>query len=297
MPVAPASFALALGLCLCLVVPPAAEAAETRLRILLTNDDGYFSPGILALTRHLAELGEVLTVAPATDQSGSSHSTQILKGETWVTPHYRGTTLVGYEVEGTPADAVRFGIKVLGGARRFDFVVSGINQGVNLGHINLYSGTVGAAMEALLHGIPALAVSQSRKQKDFDLSARLAADVLRQMVLRGPPKGVLLSINVPAGDIRGVRVTPVGGLVLKVDGFKREAVDGRREKYSSHIEFVPSQPAGSDSAVFLQKFATITPIRLDRTDHQAVRELQTWDLRLPDPETTRDRGFRQAPVQ
>jgi 5'-nucleotidase len=266
-----------------MLAPAAAEAASPakRLRILVTNDDGFHSRGILALTRGLAQLGDVLAVAPATDQSGSSQSTHILKGETWATPHYRGNTLIGYEVEGTPADAVRFGIKVLGAGQPFDFVVSGINEGVNLGHINLYSGTVGAAMEALLHGIPALAVSQSKDQANFDLSARVVVKVIQQMVLRGPPKDVVLSINVPAGKIRGITTRPIGGLILRSEGFRREAIDGKREKYSSRLGFEPSQPRGSDSEAFLRQFVTITPIRLDRTDHQTLRDLQNWDLSLP----------------
>jgi 5'-nucleotidase len=264
-----------------------ANAAEKRLRILVTNDDGFQSRGIRVLTERLGTFAEVLRVAPVNDQSGASQSTTILKGETWVIPHRRDGKLVGYEVEGTPADAVRFGIMILGKNKKFDFVVSGINKGGNVGHINLYSGTIGAAMEAMLHGVPALAVSQSSRRKDnFDLSARLAAKTISQMAHHGAPKDVLLSVNVPSGQVRGVKIMPARGLVLKVTGFKRQMSDGRRVKYKPVLKFERNQPDDSDSAAYLQKFATVTPIRVDRTAYDAIPALRQWDFDLPKAKDT-----------
>lgn len=262
---------------------PTVEAAEKRLRILVTNDDGFHSEGIRALTKRLEKFADVLTVAPVTDQSGASQSTTILKGETWVIPHHRGGKVVGYEVEGTPADAVRFGIMILGKSKKFDFVVSGINKGGNVGHINLYSGTIGAAMEAMLHGIPALAISQSSKRKDrYELSAWLTAKTVLQMARRGVPSGVLLSINVPSGRVQGVKVMPGKGLVMIVKGFVRQTFGDQRIKYKPIMRFERTQPPGSDSEAYLQKFATLTPIRVDRTAYDAIPALRRWDLTLPD---------------
>jgi 5'-nucleotidase len=266
------------------VLVPNAYAAEKRLRILVTNDDGFQSEGIQALTRKLAAFADVLTVAPVDDQSGASQSTTVLNGETWVVPQRRDGKLIGYEVEGTPADAVRFGLKILGREKKFDFVVSGINKGGNVGLINLYSGTVGAAMEAILHGIPALAVSQSSRRIDnFELSASLASDVVRQMAQNGVPKDVLLSLNVPRGKVRGIKVTPVTGLLLRVTGFKHLRSEGHRLGYKPVIKVERSQPAGGDSAAYLNKFATLTPIAVDRTAYSAIPVLQRWDLTLPKP--------------
>ena len=262
-----------------------ADAGSTakRYRILVTNDDGLSAKGILALTRQLRTIAEVITVVPMTDQSASSHSTKLLKGETWVVPHYQDNKLIGYEVDGTPADAVRFGIMIVGKRTRFDLVVSGINEGVNVGQINLYSGTIGAAMESLLHGVPALAVSQSRRRSDnFELSARLATKIIVQMLENGSPKDALLSVNVPAGDVRGVLIRPVGGLVMKVEDFSRDLSDKKRMRYTWRLGFVGKQPRGSDSEAFLQNFATVTPIGLDRTAYKAIPKLESWNLSLPD---------------
>lgn len=257
-------------------------ADEKRLQILVTNDDGYHSKGIRVLTEQLGTIGDVLTVAPVTDQSGASQSTTVLKGETWVIPHREGGKLVGYEVEGTPADAVRFGIMSLGKKTKFDLVVSGINKGGNVGDINLYSGTVGAAMEARLHGIPALAVSQSSRRKDdFALSAWLALKLVKQMIQKGVPNNVVLSLNVPSGVVRGVKVTPVKGLVLQVKGFKRGENVGARTKYIPILRFERTQPLGSDSEAYIQKYATVTPISVDRTAYEVLPVLNLWDLSLP----------------
>ena len=265
------------------IFAPAADAAEKRLRILVTNDDGFHSRGIRALTERLGTFAEVLTVAPVTDQSAASQSTTLLKGDTWVIPHRRDGKLIGYEIDGTPADAVRIGVRILGKQKKFDFVVSGINKGTNVGHINLYSGTIGAAMEALLLGIPALAISQSsRRVDDFDLSARLAAKIVSQMARHGAPKDVLLSVNVPSGNVRGVKVTPAKGLVLEVKGYTRQASNGRRIKYKPILKAEHRQPAGSASEAYLQKFATVTPINVDRTAYGAIPVLRRWDLDLPD---------------
>ena len=268
-------------------VVPGAYAAEKRLRILVTNDDGFHSEGIRALSERLGTFADVLTVAPVNDQSGASQSTTVLRGETWVIPHRKDGKLVGYEVEGTPADAVRFGIMMLGRTQKFDFVVSGINKGGNVGHINLYSGTIGAAMEAMLHGIPAIAVSQSsRRQDGFSLSAQLAAKAITQMAHRGAIENVLLSINVPSGKVRGVKILPVQGLVLTVTGFTRQSSNRKRIKYIPVMKFERTQPAGSDSEAYLQKFATVTPLNVDRTAYEALSVLKGWDFSLPGSKKT-----------
>lgn len=260
-----------------------AGSLAKRHRILVTNDDGLDARGIQALVRYLGAIAEVLAVAPMTNQSATSQSTKLLRGETWVLPRFQDNRLVGYEVDGTPADAVRFGIIVIGEKERFDLVVAGINEGVNVGQINLYSGTIGAAMEALLHGVPAVAISQSRKRSDdFQLTGRLAAMIVAKVLKNGAPKDTLLSVNVPAGDVNGILIRPIGGLVVKVEGLSREGSDGVRVRYKPHLGVVKQQPRGSDSEAFLQNFATVTPIALDRTAYYAIPKLESWSLSLPE---------------
>ena len=171
-------------------------------RILVTNDDGIHAEGIQRLEEAMLPLGEVTVAAPEREMSATSQSLSLnspLRVHRVDARHFA--------VAGTPADAVILAIHHLL-AKRPDLVVSGINPGGNLGENIVYSGTVAAAMEATLHGVPAIAVSlASRKQLDFsraaDFAQRLAAKVLNE----GLPTGVMLNVNVPRGEVKGVRIT------------------------------------------------------------------------------------------
>lgn len=257
-----------------------AQLPEGPYRILVTNDDGIDSPGIAALADVLGESAEVVVVAPAENRSASSHSTEGLRDATRVTPFLVDGEPVGHAVSGTPADATRFGLLALGADQPFDLVVSGINEGDNVGLLAHLSGTVGAAKEALMQGVPAIAVSQSRRRgDDYLTAARFTARVVEQVRDRGLPPGVLLSINVPAGELAGAVAARMAGSVFRYDGFVEEGTDGDATLYRLQLGF--QRPLeGGDTRAFLSGHVTVTPIRLDWTDYETLGELAGWDLSL-----------------
>jgi 5'-nucleotidase len=185
--------------------------ANRPIRILLTNDDGIYAPGLAALDRELRTLGHVDVVAPTTEQSGVGHSI------TYLTPLivkevYDGPRRWGWAVEGSPADCVRIAVSELC-PRRPDLVVSGINSGLNAGINVLYSGTVAAAIEGAFFGITSVAVSlEFDEHAGYDVAARLARQVIRQILARKSPGPQLYNLNIPMAALSGkprVRVVPM----------------------------------------------------------------------------------------
>ena len=171
-------------------------------RILITNDDGITAPGIKALEQSLAALGEVTVVAPDREMSATSQSITL---HTPIRIHRIDDR--HYGIGGTPADSVIMALyKIL--PQRPDLVVSGINPGGNLGENVVYSGTVGGAKEAAVHGVPSFAISlASRKDLDFSSAAAFAAQLATKILEEGLEPGVCLNVNVPRGEVRGVRIT------------------------------------------------------------------------------------------
>ena len=178
----------------------------TRPRIFVTNDDGVFSEGIERLAAALAEVGDVVTVAPDQERSAAGHS---------LTLHSPlRAKLVGknrWSVDGTPTDCVNWGILHLMKEARPQLLFSGINLGLNLGDDVTYSGTVSAAFEGTLIGVPSVAISQEIETGfTFDAAAEFAVRLARRLLETPLPPGTLLNVNVPAGAPRGVRVAPLG---------------------------------------------------------------------------------------
>src|SRR5829696_6451473 len=177
------------------------------VRILLTNDDGIHSDGLTKLEEALRELGDVYVVAPASEMSGASHSLTLsrplrirrIDGRHWT-------------VDGTPTDCVTLALnQILGEDEHPDICCSGINYGGNLGDDASYSGTVAGALEATILGVPGLAFSLvARENYDFTYAARFAVTAVRKVLEEGLPEGTLLNINIPPGEIKGVRVTRQG---------------------------------------------------------------------------------------
>ena len=165
-------------------------------QILLTNDDGIQAPGLKSLEESLASIGEVTVVAPDREMSGASQSISV-----HAPLRVRQLDERHYAVSGTPADTVIIGLYHLL-PQKPDLVVSGINPGGNLGENVIYSGTVAAAMEAVLHGVPAIAISlATRKYLDFSCAATFAAQLAAKVLEEGLPEGVMLNVNVPRGEV------------------------------------------------------------------------------------------------
>jgi 5'/3'-nucleotidase len=240
-------------------------------RILVTNDDGITAEGIKRLEEAMLPLGEVTVVAPdhemsATSQSLSLHSP--LRVARLDARHFA--------VSGTPADAVILAIHHLL-AERPDLVVSGINPGGNLGENVVYSGTVAAAMEATLHGVPAIAVSlATRKRLDFSLAADFAQRLARKVLEDVLPAGVMLNVNVPRGEVKGARITRMSRKISQ--NVIHEQKDPRGRPYYWHDETIDlgQVEADSDYAAIVAHEISVTPLQVDRTDYASLNHLTSW---------------------
>jgi 5'/3'-nucleotidase SurE len=259
---------------------PAPDPQGGSWRILVTNDDGIDSPHLAALVNELDALGEVVVSAPARNRSGSSRSTEMFGGPLALARAELAGADQAWSLDGSPADACAFGVVHLGGERGFDLVVSGINGGSNVGEFAYISGTIGAALEAAAHGVPAIAVSMDAKA-DLALAARYAADFARALLERGGGPEVIYTINVPraaAAGAEGAEACPVGPAPAAALSFL-VAEDGATAR--ARIGLNPAAPpAGSDTAEFAAGRITVTPLRRDWTDREALAALADW---LPQP--------------
>ncbi len=242
------------------------------VRVLLSNDDGIHAAGLRALARAFSERDEVWVVAPDREQSASSHAISLNRPLRMIEAEPRW-----YAVDGTPTDAVYMGLCLVLKKTPPDLVVSGINHGPNLGNDVHYSGTVAAAIEGALLGIPALAVSLAAPPPhDFEPAARFGAALARRMIAEaeanGSPVPFLLNVNIPAGPIRGYRFARLGRRTYGNDVV--EKTDPRGRKYywiggegGARNEDIP----GSDCNAVEAGVAAVTPLQLDPT-HDAVLE-------------------------
>ena len=242
-------------------------------RILITNDDGYHSEGIIALENALSEIGDCFVVAPASEMSGASHSLTLSRPL-----RIRQIDERHWTADGTPTDCVTLAINQIFGAENpFDVCVSGINHGANLGDDATYSGTVAGAMEATIHGVPGLAFSLVvNRNHDFSESAKFAAEITKMVIENGLPEKTLLNVNVPKGVPKGVRVTK--------QGFKdarpviTEHTDPRGKFYywigEERTGFHASGETDTDFEAIDEGYVSITPMRSDLTNYQAIELLR-----------------------
>tara|TARA_B100001094_G_scaffold184313_1_gene178540 strand:- start:541 stop:1377 length:837 start_codon:yes stop_codon:yes gene_type:complete len=262
-----------------LISSPVLTAQEYR--VLVTNDDGINSPLLGPLVRELSRLPEVEVVvsAPEENQSGSSQSSI---GRTLVvTPATIEGASVAYSVRGKPADAVRFGIVELGKEKDFDLVISGINRGANVGEVSHLSGTVGAAMEAVYQGVPAIAVSQEVRDVDTETSAKFVAQLATLYKDKGAPEGVVISINIPAGDLAGVAIRPMGDSYLKASAYHLQEEDEAQLSYELEFSRVATDNPRTDTYAYQQRYITITPLKFDWTAYEFLEQARNWNLKVP----------------
>jgi 5'-nucleotidase len=242
-------------------------------RILLTNDDGYLAEGLGALAEELAAWAEVVVVAPDRERSGSGRSIT-LHHPLRLTP-LRPAPRPGewHLVNGTPTDCVNLAVHFVLADRPPDFVVSGINHGLNLGDDVFYSGTVNAACEARHFDLPAVALSQEPGARSMVDSARIASALLHRLADGGPRIDTLLNVNFPAADLRGLQVTRLGRRVY------RDVVVAKTDPRGQAYYWLAGQPqwddaAGNDQEAILRGFVSITPLRMSGfTDDRAMSEL------------------------
>jgi 5'-nucleotidase len=247
------------------------------MRFLVTNDDGYLAPGLNALARSAAALGDVHIVAPDREQSATSHS---------LTMHHPlrvrqvrpGTTTM----DGTPTDCVAL---ALGSLLREppDVVLSGINHGANLGDDVLYSGTVAAAMEAVILGIPAIAISHvGREPEGIEAWTSLVTRLLDQILgHNGFPRPTLLNVNLPAGGpevVQGIRVTTLGRRTYEGSVTRDKDPNGREYYWIGGGESHWWGSEDSDFRAIHSDYISVTPLHLDLTDYELLKEINSWRL-------------------
>jgi len=253
---------------------------QQRPAILVSNDDGIDAPGIEALVRELKRIGEVTVVAPDKQQSAVGHAIT-MNHPLRVRPFSRNGSLFGYAVEGTPADAVKLAVRALL-KRKPDILVSGINHGSNTAISVLYSGTVSAATEGTILGIPSIAVSLTTfRSADFSFAARFSAKIVRQVLKHRLPKGTLLNVNIPPlkeKEIRGVLITRQG------ESTWDDLFDARRDPANKEYYWLTGALVETDHGTDVDqwavshKYVSITPLQYDLTDYAMMDVMKRWGI-------------------
>ena len=255
---------------------PGPDFELPRARILVTNDDGIHAPGIEVLERIARSLGDdVWTVAPDVEQSGAAHSLTLRRPL-----RVRKVADRRFSVNGTPTDCALLAINHILKNRRPDLVLSGVNGGANLGEDVTYSGTIAAAMEATLLGVPSIALSQVNRgagEPPFAIAERHAAEVIRRLVSVSWPLGVLMNVNFPdtsGGPVGGFRVGRQGRRISTI-----ELIEGRDPKGRSYIwigDFTSDETAepGTDLDAVMHGAIAVTPLHLDLTHDPSLALLR-----------------------
>ncbi|MGM0568675.1 MAG: 5'/3'-nucleotidase SurE [Elusimicrobiota bacterium] len=244
--------------------------------ILITNDDGIQAPALDILEEKFSRLGNVTVVAPEFPMNAKSSSISLHK-PVRICKYSRNR----YSVSGTPADSCRVGILSIMDDN-VDFVVSGINDGANLGDDISYSGTVAAAREAALLRVPSLAVSLViDKLKNFNAAGDIAFEVASRIISRGIPERKLLNLNVPdipAENIKGIKLSRLGIRIYERKVREREDPAGRKYYWIIGESIDGHSDSGTDFEAISQDYASLTPVTLDSTDYDFLKELGNWDL-------------------
>jgi 5'-nucleotidase len=253
-----------------------------RKHILVSNDDGINAEGIYALVKELKKIADVTVVAPEKQMSAVGHAITV-QYPLRVNPFYKNGEFFGYAVDGTPADAVKLAVRALLKDKKIDLLVSGINHGMNTSINIIYSGTVSAATEGTILGIPSFAISLATYEPnpDFSFAAKFAVKLAQFIFENGIPSGTLLNVNVPAvpeNQIKGVLITRQGKAFWD-DWFDLRKDPNGREYYWLTGEFVNyEEDINSDHTAVQNKYISITPIHFDLTNYEAIDKLKKSGL-------------------
>jgi 5'-nucleotidase len=253
-----------------------------RKHILVSNDDGINAEGIYALVKELKKIADVTVVAPEKQMSAVGHAITV-QYPLRANPFYKNGEFFGYAVDGTPADAVKLAVRALLKDKKIDLLVSGINHGMNTSINIIYSGTVSAATEGTILGIPSFAISLATYEPnpDFSFAAKFAVKLAQFIFENGIPSGTLLNVNVPAvpeNQIKGVLITRQGKAFWD-DWFDLRKDPNGREYYWLTGEFVNyEEDINSDHTAVQNKYISITPIHFDLTNYEAIDKLKKSGL-------------------
>lgn len=251
-----------------------------RLHILVSNDDGIDAPGIYALVGELKKIADVTVVAPDEQRSAVGHAIT-MNYPLRVRKFFKNGNFFGYGVDGTPADSVKIGVRTIL-KEKPDLLISGINHGSNTAINIIYSGTVSAATEGTILGIPSIAVSLTTYDKpDFRFAAKISRKLAELLFKNGLPKDTLLNVNVPPlkeKAIRGIRITKQGK--SRWD----DTFDVRRDPNNKEYYWLTGKMDVLDTAedtdliAIFNKYVSITPIQFDLTNYKALNQLKEWNL-------------------
>ena len=248
--------------------------------VLISNDDGIDAPGILALVLEMKKIASVTVVAPDRQQSAVGHAIT-MNYPLRTAPVRKNGEFFGYAVDGTPADAVKLGVRFLL-KEKPDLLMSGINHGSNTAINILYSGTVSAATEGTILGIPSIAVSlTTHDQADFSYAAKFAARLAGRVVAEGLPQGTLLNVNVPAvpeEKISGVRVTRQGNSSWEDTFDVRRDPAGREYFWLTGSMAIRDTDPETDQIAVRENFISVTPIHYELTDLTQLERMKHWSL-------------------
>ena len=247
------------------------------MNILCSNDDGILAPGLALLAEACREIGEVTVVAPDREQSGTSHSLTLHRP---LRPARRPDG--AFQVDGTPTDCVMLALETLM-PERPDFVFSGVNHGPNMGEDVLYSGTVSAAMEGVMLGVPGVAISFAGNDPELMGSYR---DTLVRLVrkitsARDFPRATLLNINLPrrpASEVRGIKVTQLGSRFFSDSLTRMKDPWGREIMWIGGGTITWTGGEDSDHAAVAEGFISITPLHMDLTNYSLIETVRGWNL-------------------
>jgi 5'-nucleotidase len=251
------------------------------MRILLTNDDGIYAPGLAAMERQLRKLGDVTVAAPLTEQSGVGHAitylTPLMAREVFTEEQKRR----GWAVEGSPADCVKLAICALL-PERPDLLVSGINSGMNAGINVLYSGTVAAAIEGAFFGVTSIAVSlEYHDAPRYDIAAQKAASVIEQILAQQNATGHLYNLNIPMRALTNpseVKFVPMATTPWGEDFQARRDPRGRSYYWANGLQPDPPPGLTTDLSELRSGNITVTPLNFDMTDNSLLAEMRDWNV-------------------
>lgn len=244
------------------------------MRILVSNDDGYFAPGLAVLAQHLAAIAEVVVVAPERDRSGASNSLTLNR------PLNLKRAPSGFHyVDGTPTDCVHLAVSGMLDVQP-DIIVSGINSGANMGDDTVYSGTVAAATEGFLLGVPAIAVSLvGHAEKHYETAALVAVELVQRFLATPQPQPWLLNVNVPDvpyGEIKGMQVTRLGKRHKAEPVIKASNPHGQTIYWVGPVGKAQDAGPGTDFNAVADGQVSITPLQIDLTQYSQLDAVRDW---------------------
>ena len=250
------------------------------MKILISNDDGIDSAGIAALAKEMKKIGDVIVIAPRTEQSAVGHAIT-MKFPLRITEYSVNGDFFGYAIDGTPADCIKIGIRNIMKAPP-DIVISGINCGSNTAINIIYSGTVSAAREAAIMDVPSIAVSvTSHEPKHYEYAAKFSAELTKLVVQHKLKTGTLLNVNIP--DLPEEKIA---GVLLTQQGKSKwdDVYEERKDPYGKNYYWLTGNLIEADDKLVCDQYAvkqnyvSVTPIHFDLTDYETYNTMQNWHI-------------------